>query len=227
MSDRATTWSITINNPTPQDEEYIALARQKGWKVEGQLEKGENGTPHYQLAVKTPQTRFSAMKKAFPRAHIEIARNAPALVSYVNKEETRIGTLPTSSELYPSLSKFWELLCDRILPLSEYGCLEANPRRILDQFDAACKLLITEGYHIESIAVNPSTRSMWNLYSDALQKRTETEKTDKDRQATIISQSVDIPTANADEEEVRSQEGGTEDASSACSEDSFSSSEYS
>jgi hypothetical protein len=229
MSDRGTNWSITINNPTPQDEEYIAIARQKGWKVEGQLEKGENGTPHYQLAVKTPQTRFSAMKKAFPRAHIELARNAPALLTYVNKEETRIGTLPTSSEMYPSLTKFWELLCDRIRPIEEYGCMQANPRRILDQFDDACKILITEGYHIESLAVNPSTRSMWNLYSLALQKRTETEKTDRQRQAELISQQATIP-INADEKEVRSQEGTSQGPSSGSEDESdeeFSESEYS
>jgi len=73
MTDRATVWSVTINNPTPSDEEGIALARQRGWQVEGQKEKGSEGTEHYQLMVKTPQVRFSAVKKAFPRGHIEAA----------------------------------------------------------------------------------------------------------------------------------------------------------
>ena len=64
MSDRATCWSITINNPLPADDENIARAKQRsGWKVEGQLEKGENGTPHYQLMVKTPQIRFDPLRK--------------------------------------------------------------------------------------------------------------------------------------------------------------------
>lgn len=103
MSERATNWSVTINNPIKADEENINLARQKGWMVEGQLEKGDNGTPHYQLIVKTPQMRFSALKKAFPRAHIEVAKNVKALETYVKKDETRIGQLPDASEFYPSL----------------------------------------------------------------------------------------------------------------------------
>lgn len=111
MSDRATCWSLTINNPTEDDDECIARARQKGWKVDGQPEKGEKDrTRHYQLILKTPQVRFSAVKKAFPRAHIQIARNPAALEQYCHKEETRDGELPSSSDKYPSLSKFWMLV---------------------------------------------------------------------------------------------------------------------
>lgn len=109
-TERHSIWSITINNPTSADEEEIARARQKGWKVEGQLEKGENGTAHYQLMVSTGQVRFSAVKKAFTRAHIEPARNPQALKQYVEKEDTRIGELATANEFYPSLSKFWKLV---------------------------------------------------------------------------------------------------------------------
>ena len=66
---RSTCWSVTINNPTADDEECIALARQVNWTVEGQLEKGVEGTLHCQLMVKTPQVRFSALKKMFPSAY--------------------------------------------------------------------------------------------------------------------------------------------------------------
>jgi len=224
MSDRSTSWSVTINNPTASDEEQIALARQKGWKVEGQLEQGANGTPHYQLAVKTPQVRFSAMKKAFPRAHIEVARNAPALQTYVNKEETRIGVLPTSSEMYPSLTKFWELLSDTILPIGDYLYADKKHRRLI-QYDEAVRKLIEKGYHVESLAMNPSTRSIWNTYADSIMKRTETERQTAKRQAEIISQSVTIPTQDADEISEGSQ-GEEDDASSCSSGTSFSSGEY-
>ena len=227
MSDRGTNWSVTINNPTPDDEEAIALARQKGWKVEGQLEAGKEGTPHYQLHVKTPQIRFAALKKAFPRAHIEPARNVKALETYVKKDETRIGGLATSSEMYPSQSKFWELVCDRIQPPKGSQCM--NPGRLLDQLDDACRLLIEEGYHIENIAANPSTRAIWNRFSFSIQKRTETEKTARQQSiaaAAEAAEKISVPIIpDADEEEVRSQEDA-EDASSSCSEDSFSSSEY-
>lgn len=112
-TERASAWSLTINNPTDSDEECIALARQKGWRVEGQKEKGAEGTSHYQLFLQTPQVRFSAIKKAFPRAHIEVARNIAALKAYVHKADTREGELPLSNAKYPSLSKFWHLIFER------------------------------------------------------------------------------------------------------------------
>lgn len=181
---RATCWSLTINNPTPDDEEQINLARQKGWKVEGQLEKGEEGTPHYQLKVSTPQVRFSAMKKAFPRGHIEVCRDAVALGKYVTKEATRVAELPTGQAAYPSLSRFWELIYlhynteDR----SGWDCLSLEDRaRFYDEaidekftafplevLDKATRVLIAQGFHIESLAANPSTRSMWKLYGREL-----------------------------------------------------------
>jgi len=228
MTDRGTHWSVTINNPTPDDEEAIALARQKGWKVDGQLERGAEGTPHYQLVVRTPQARFSALKKAFPRAHIELARNVKALETYVKKDETRIGSLPTSSEMYPSLSKFWELVCERIQPPKGSQCM--NPGRHLDQLDDACRLLIEEGYHIENIAVNPSTRSIWNRFSFQIQKRTETEKTARQQtEATAIEsvEKISVPIIPDASEESSEDEGsqvsqGSEDES----DEEFSESEY-
>lgn len=170
---RATCWSVTINNPTSADEEGIALARQKGWKVEGQLEKGKEGTPHYQLMVKTPQVRFSALKKQFPRAHIEVTRNAEALANYVTKEETREGELPTSQDKYPSLSKFWDLIYENWTNKNWVDWTEGTPSGIwkdapindpLGLLDMACVDLIEEGYHVETIAVNPQTRSAWSKF---------------------------------------------------------------
>lgn len=114
MDNRASTWSLTINNPTSSDWEDLDHARQRGWKVEGQSEVGKDGTPHLQLLLRTPQVRFSAVKKIFRRAHIEPARNAAALSNYVNKEETRVAPLPTGSDSYPSMSKFWYLLAKKM-----------------------------------------------------------------------------------------------------------------
>lgn len=88
-------WSITINNPTQDDYTQIEVLKSKGWLKEwtGQLERGENGTPHIQACIKTDNVKFSMIKKALPRAHIEVARNAVALRQYVVKPETRIGQL--------------------------------------------------------------------------------------------------------------------------------------
>jgi len=194
LDNRGTTWSITINNPTVTDEEYINLARQRGWKIDGQKEKGEAGTLHYQLLVKTPQVRFSAMKKAFPRAHIELARNPTALANYVRKEESRVGQLPTSQDMYPSLSKLWELIYNDIDTYNsdegtdyrfkfngriyEVGILsipivrtQQGDKSLLIIFDKAVGRLISQGYHIESMAVNPQVRSAWCRYCVELMTR--------------------------------------------------------
>ena len=210
MDNRATTWSVTINNPTEKDEEEISLARQKGWKVEGQKEKGEEGTPHYQLLVKTPQVRFSAVKKAFSRAHIEVARNAPALHNYVTKTDTRVGQLQVQQDKYPSLSKLWVLVFEKFNALN-YLDIDGYPnklwkrctgaRPILELFDDAIRLLIIEGYHVQSIAANPATRSMFKLYWQATfesiylaQERAASLET-KDRQTdNALESHVSVPT---------------------------------
>lgn len=180
-------WSLTINNPTADDEEQISLARQRGWKVEGQLEKGENGTPHYQLLLHTGQVRFSAVKKIFTRAHIEPARNPTALKQYVHKEETREGQLQENDDMYPSLSKFWDMvfdywqrydkdaldnakLQDGIFEL--YDGRDINDAKVrLSMLDEAAAYLIRQGYHVEGIAVNPSTRSAVSRFLPAIFER--------------------------------------------------------
>lgn len=178
-NDRATSWSLTINNPTDSDEEGISLARQKGWRVEGQKERGDNGTEHYQLMVKTPQVRFSAVKKLFPRAHIEIARNVSALEAYVNKADTRIGSLPSTSEQYPSASKFWCLLFNVYkewnyidMTTFDWWTKETGSKDIDVLFDEAVSELIKRGYFVESMAINPQVRGSFKRYHKSILYRT-------------------------------------------------------
>lgn len=171
-----------MNNPTADDEEALHIARQKGWKVLGQLERGlKDGTPHYQIRLQTPQVRFSAVKKVFRRGHIEPAREAAALARYVTKEETRVGDLPVQQDTYPSLSKFWDLVFDYLNGLGKDGLdyveLESDvvcmfrpendrvfKKSPLIFLDRAAGDMISRGYHVESLAANPSTRSMWKLF---------------------------------------------------------------
>lgn len=181
-TDKSTYWSLTINNPTDGDEECINLARQKGWIINGQKEQGEQGTIHYQLILHTPgQVRFSAVKKAFPRAHIEPAKNPKALQNYVQKEETRIGQLQEQSDMYPSLSKLWDLIYDIyqnkfILYPEGFDYKEAYIRNAwhkheLWYFDEAIRKFIRQGYHVESMAVNPQIRASWKSYHLAIMER--------------------------------------------------------
>ena len=186
MTDRATSWSVTINNPTDSDEEHIAMARQKGWKVDGQLEKGEKGTPHYQLIVKTPQIRFSAVKKAFPRAHIEIARNPTALEQYVHKDETREGELKQDNEKYLSLQKMWDMFAEYLDDLEDYrgsdmdcGMSEWSQEKWLSRFDDFIKEFILKGFVLETMAVNPQVRSCVKNYGLQLFLRSIDRQTDR------------------------------------------------
>ena len=105
---KATVWSITINNPTEQE----VRCEVPGWKLEGQFEVGKEGTRHFQGMLKTPQVRFAAIKRVFPRAHIEVARNKEALANYVKKEETRVdvytpGAVPTIFQYQSDIASKW------------------------------------------------------------------------------------------------------------------------
>lgn len=199
MDNRASCWSITINNPTSSDYEDMEVARQRGWKVDGQREVGAEGTPHLQLMVRTPQVRFSAVQKVFRRAHIEPARNQSALANYVHKAQAGAQPLPEGTDKFPSQSKFWYLIAKKMNhnhpqwtaddkdALLHPDCLTEedgyNPKRAFlykDAFDrivAADPLkhldiwteeLIAEGYHVETLAMNPAVRSAWKKWWRAI-----------------------------------------------------------
>jgi len=222
---KSTYWSLTINNPNDSDEEDIQRARQKGWKVEGQKEQGENGTTHYQLMLHTPsQPRWSAVHKAFRRAHIEIARKPLALQQYVHKEETRIGQLVEQSELYPSLSKLWDLILNYYhtgLNKDGFICTDDTTittpvefynshthsilvREPLKLFDQAIKHLISQGYHVESMAVNPSTRSCWKNYAQEILTRAAKKYNTKDADPNHETQTIPSQTDEEDNETILS-----------------------
>lgn len=190
MSDKCCNWSITINNPT--DEDHIQWEALKGlhWvkEVVGQLEKGAEGTPHIQGMIKTQSVRFTQVKKALPRAHIEPAKNPAALKQYVQKEETRVAQMPTAKvatasdlqqEIYsellycgttwyktwtPDLDSFEENLRKHHLQITEMW--EAH-------LDAAVKSLIKQGYYgIEFVVSNNQIRNAFKKYLPEIIYRT-------------------------------------------------------
>jgi len=199
MSDRATCWSVTINNPIMADDENIARAKQSsGWKVDGQLEQGENGTKHYQLIVKTPQIRFATIKKAFPRAHIEPARNHKALAEYVHKDETRIGSLPANDK-FPSLTALWELFDEYLRTEQEAVPTGEGALVVFDQFIST---YIELGYHIETMGVNPQIRSSVKKYLPSIIFRTRKIRRQKtDRQTELMSEVNNITDGQSSENE--------------------------
>lgn len=171
MSLRATCWSITINNPTAQDTQCNV----PGWKLHGQYEEGEEGTRHFQGMLKTPQVRFAQVKKEFPRAHIEVARNKEALALYVNKKETRVATYEAQG--VPSMFEYQDIVANRWDEEEFQEYYVHYPRHepselAMKYLDAIVDTLIDEGFKgIEFIAINPMWRASWKKFWRSIIRR--------------------------------------------------------
>lgn len=172
---RASCWSITINNPT-EAETQVQL--HPGWKLCGQLEKGNEGTEHFQGMLRTPQVRFSAVKALFPRAHIEVARNPKALETYVQKEDTRLAEwtqknqIPTIFEFQHHVARMWHpeewarRQAEDIDVAQHYNQLPKDVDALaLDYVDDLVRICIANGLQgAEWIAINPMWRSSWKKF---------------------------------------------------------------
>jgi len=243
---RATCWSLTINMGSTKMEtveEWIHSARARGWRITGQVEKAPTtGTLHYQLMLKTPQMRFSAIKSAFPTAHIEIAKRQIALAQYVVKEDTRVADLPQVDERYPTTAKFWHLVYKthntgdtsgwdesneaavRFYDDNRQKELEANPLAFLDRTAAD---LIRRGYVIDSHITNPAIRSFWNkFYAEVLYRTRELDRqTDRQKERLAEETQTDATSdsrgedgSDSEAESTSSAETGSEESSAADSE---------
>lgn len=168
---RASCWSITINNPSEVDLQPVLPS---GWSLTGQMEKGsEKETLHYQGMLKTPQVRFSSVKKVFPRAHIEAAKNSAALEAYVHKDDTRIATVPDMASTIPSLFNYQETIAnmwndeewDECTRIHEELFGKSVGDVILKYVDSLIARQIAEGAKgVEYIGVNPMWRQTWKIY---------------------------------------------------------------
>lgn len=65
-----------------------------------QLEKGEEGTPHFQLTLNFECARsFNSVKTTFPTAHIQASKNGFKAWQYCTKTSTRIDGPWTFGEM--------------------------------------------------------------------------------------------------------------------------------
>lgn len=165
---RSSNWSITINNPTDDDVKGVL----PGWKLEGQYEEGKEGTTHFQGYLKTPWVRFSAIKAAFPRAHIEVARDVAALKKYVHKEETRVGEFTPVST--PNIFQLQETVAD-LFDDDEFDKIlkslddKYKSEAMLRYVDSIVTDLIRAGVRgIEFTSINPMWRSSWKNFGRAI-----------------------------------------------------------
>jgi len=215
FKERATCWCVVINNPTANDEDCIAKAKQRtGWSVQGQLEVGESGTPHYQLCVKTPQVRHAALVKAFPRAYVKAAISPKGLENYCAKEDTRAGALPKENDKFPTMERFYDLFYT--FYTTERNNIDSvgieTPDTRLQMLDNFVYYQIEQGSFVESFAVNPQIRSSVKKYLPAIFTRCQKLRRQKtDRQTELNNVEVN---SIEDESSSQYQEESQEDAQS-------------
>jgi len=201
MTERATCWSITINNPTPED----VRCEMPGWTLEGQYEEGAEGTKHFQGRLKTPQVRFSAVKNVFPRAHIEVARNPEALAKYVRKEDTRIAEFASTTTMNmfqaqdriccmwneTEFKSYWPEKPEINWTEKDYTIREDAVLRYVDKI--VSKQISQGETGLEFTGINPMWRSSWKKFYRAILERFTLKntpaclvsQTDKDEEAEI------------------------------------------
>lgn len=157
-------------------------------EIKGQLEEGEvDKTPHIQGMIRTEYGRwFNKLRAALPRAHIEPAKNPIGLAQYVEKEETRIGSIPTAKVATQATLQervYAQLAMKRTEddgPMEDYirenaVNIRANADAIIDE---GVRSLIVDGYFgIEFVMSNNQVRGAFRRYLPEILMRTHNQLT--------------------------------------------------
>lgn len=149
-------WILTLNNPNETWEELVESLKPDF--MTGQLECGENGTPHFQFVIwYRKATRMANLKKRVPRAHIEAVKGTPqTAIQYCTKEATRmdgpfvVGTLPFKVNSTPDWDNIWQL--------AKQGDFESIPKNIAIRCFASLVRIRT---HYDAPQAVPTVRGIW------------------------------------------------------------------
>lgn len=91
---QARSWIGTLNNPdTAMAQSYVEswFTKARARYVNGQIEKGKEGTIHIQFFLNFEKpVRLAALKKFCPRAHFTAVQRDNGASDYAMKEETRV-----------------------------------------------------------------------------------------------------------------------------------------
>jgi len=213
MTERGSHWSVVLNFknvPRARCEEQIEAAKGLGWGIEGQVEGGEKeGTPHYQFYVRTPQIRFSAVKKVFPTANIQKARNVAALKQYVHKDKGRLEEFKTVDMKFIQFKDIRDRFFDWVLATyyPEEEEVELNDADYMGIWDKFIGMSIAEGIECDVIGVNPQYRSCIQRYWKSYVHRQKDRQTDRQPET---SSEVSSITTDAREEEKQHDEEDSE-----------------
>lgn len=190
--------------------------------MQGQIEKGKEGTIHYQGMLTTPQVRFAQVKKALPRAHIELAKNKSALQKYVSKEDTRVAVVENISTNIPTLFDYQHTIASRWddKEFNEYTQRYSPDEQLklghgeiaLRYVDKLVEEDIEAGMNgIEYIAINPMWRSAWKkFYKSMVSRERKLKSTEEYNHATSSPQSQE-PSHSENQEDVSQTEVCSQD----------------
>ena len=153
---KARTWLCTLNNPGQISLESIHTNLLAVYTV-GQLEKGENGTLHFQFYqnFKNP-TRLAHYKKLLPEAHCEPVLVDNGADKYCMKEDTRVegpweyGQKP----LQRNSKKDW----DSIYEKAKSGEIESIPADIRVRCYSQLKKIEKDHIHVKDA---DDVRGIW------------------------------------------------------------------
>lgn len=168
--ERASNWSITINNPTEEERKALAEPPTFVKKVMYQDEVGAEGTLHIQGYVSSAQVRFSQIKKWLPRAHIEVARDKNALMKYVQKQDTSVeGTQKTVETEYLTMDKALRAIAqvkkDNGISIDGDKYLESSRSEkkelVKDEFWKCVNLVLKEKPGQVGLFTNPQMERAW------------------------------------------------------------------
>lgn len=153
---KARTWLCTLNNPGQISLESIHANLLAVYTV-GQLEKGENGTLHFQFYQNfKSQVRLSHYKKLLPEAHCEPVIVDNGADKYCMKEDTRVegpweyGQKP----LQRNSKKDW----DSIYEKAKSGEIESIPADIRVRCYSQLKKIEKDHIHVKDA---DDVRGIW------------------------------------------------------------------
>ena len=166
QTDKATWWSLTIFDEAEKAFAAAGVFPPFVAQLHGGLEKcPDTGRIHFQGALQCrSQQRFTAIKKIFPKAHIEAARSAEALRKYAMKQDTAHGakSVVANATPYWTTEMILKLLAITSVPISE----RAGDRK--ERFWSKVRVILYQKPYLVGLLAKPdimriyeNTESVW------------------------------------------------------------------
>lgn len=177
QTDKSTWWSVTAFHPDEiaqlSGNEFPRFVK----KVYGGLEEcPETGRQHFQGAIQChAQQRFSALKNWLKTSHLEVARQAEALVKYAMKEDTAVGQKveTTNTTPYAAMHDLLTQIASRqiqvvseLIKILEIKHLKSTEEEYREEYIYVTRHLIAEQPSLVTAFMIPAMEKAWIRYRD-------------------------------------------------------------